>query len=105
MFAFLFLCDLCVFFVFVVLQQLVGKEMEPAFDYFLILDFEATCDEGRSFGPPEIIEFPTVLFNARTWTVEDEFHHYVKPTVNPILTPFCTELTGIQQVHLPFYFT
>ncbi len=31
------------------------------FDYFLVLDFEATCDESKGFKPPEIIEFPTGL--------------------------------------------
>ena len=68
------------------------------YDYFLVLDFEATCDEQRGFNPPEIIEFPTVILNTKTLQPEGEFHHYVKPTVNPKLTAFCTELTGIQQV-------
>ena len=27
----------------------------------------------------------------------DVFHHYVKPVLNPQLSPFCTELTGITQ--------
>jgi len=72
------------------------KKIQP-FDYFLVLDFEATCDEGRGFKHPEIIEFPTVLWNSHTEKVEDEFHHYIKPTLNPKLTPFCTQLTGIQQ--------
>ena len=39
----------------------LSKAAKQNFDYFLILDFEATCDENRSkgFKPPEIIEFPT----------------------------------------------
>lgn len=71
--------------------------MNQKFDYFLILDFEATCDQERSFKPPEIIEFPTVVLNAKTLQKEGEFHYYVKPIVNPKLTPFCIDLTGIQQ--------
>lgn len=26
-----------------------------------------------------------------------QFHEFVRPTENPQLTPFCTQLTGIQQ--------
>lgn len=73
------------------------------FDYYLVLDFEATCDEGRKFGPPEIIEFPTVAIPGNIASREGnvapipEFHYYIRPTVNPKLTNFCMELTGIQQ--------
>lgn len=47
--------------------------LQRKFDYFLILDFEATCDSNRSFHPPEIIEFPVVLLNASTLKIEDEY--------------------------------
>eukprot|EP01097_Dermamoeba_algensis_P008944 TRINITY_DN6154_c0_g1_i3.p1 TRINITY_DN6154_c0_g1~~TRINITY_DN6154_c0_g1_i3.p1 ORF type:complete len:212 (+),score=31.12 TRINITY_DN6154_c0_g1_i3:116-751(+) len=67
------------------------------FDYFLILDFEATCDNNRQFNPQEIIEFPTVVLNAKTLEIETEFHSYCKPVHQPQLTKFCQELTGIQQ--------
>jgi inhibitor of KinA sporulation pathway (predicted exonuclease) len=72
---------------------------EQKYDYLLILDFEATCDKDRSIGSsPEIIEFPTVILNTKTLQQEGEFQRYVRPTVNPILSKFCTELTGITQV-------
>lgn len=45
----------------------------------------------------EIIEFPVLKVNGQTFEVEDTFHRYVRPTVNPVLSPFCTELTGIIQ--------
>jgi len=45
----------------------------------------------------EIIEFPVLKLNATTFEVEDTFHRYVRPTINPALTPFCIELTGILQ--------
>ncbi|CAM9456104.1 unnamed protein product, partial [Ascophyllum nodosum] len=52
----------------------------------------------KRFGPMEIIEFPTILMDARSLEVLDEFRAYVRPVRNPILTPFCTSLTGIQQL-------
>lgn len=39
-----------------------------------------------------------MLIDAKTLEVVGEFHYYVKPLVNPKLTAFCTELTGITQV-------
>jgi len=65
--------------------------------YLAILDFEATCDEDRKFGPSEIIEFPIVLVDTQSLKIVKIFHAYIIPTINPILTPFCTQLTGITQ--------
>ena len=67
------------------------------FKYLFILDFEATCDKDNKSWPNEIIEFPIVVIKTKTFEVIDEIRYYVKPTVNPILTSFCTELTGIEQ--------
>jgi len=79
-------------------QNLSLKNLKPQqFDYFLILDFEAQCEKNQRIRPQEIIEFPTVLLNAKTLQIESEFHMYVKPTARPKLTQFCIELTGIQQ--------
>lgn len=73
------------------------KELQP-YKYYCVVDVEATCERGESFDyPNEIIEFPVVLINSRTNEIIDEFHKYVKPSVNPKLTEFCTELTGITQ--------
>lgn len=44
------------------------------------------------------VEFPAVLLNTSTGEVESEFHTYVQPQEHPILSEFCTELTGITQV-------
>ncbi|KAJ3150514.1 3'-5' exoribonuclease 1 [Geranomyces michiganensis] len=77
---------------------------EQPFDYYLVLDVEATCIETPSgvpfkFGyyPNEIIEFPVVVIDARTLTNAGVFHSYVRPTVNPTLSDFCKNLTGITQ--------
>ncbi|NWI33971.1 ERI2 exoribonuclease, partial [Sula dactylatra] len=43
------------------------------------------------------VEFPAVLLNTSTGETESEFHTYVQPQEHPILSEFCTELTGITQ--------
>ncbi|KAI1233787.1 hypothetical protein IHE44_0004234, partial [Lamprotornis superbus] len=44
-----------------------------------------------------MFEFPAVLLNTSTGVIESEFHMYVQPQEHPILSEFCTELTGITQ--------
>jgi inhibitor of KinA sporulation pathway (predicted exonuclease) len=73
-----------------------NKKNQP-FHYYLVLDFEATCDKDNKAWPNEIIEFPTVIIDATTLANVGEFQQYVKPEINPTLTGFCYELTGIQQ--------
>lgn len=46
------------------------------------------------------VEFPAVLLNTSTGEIESEFHSYVQPQEHPILSKFCTELTGITQVSM-----
>ena len=74
--------------------------------YLCILDFEATCWENSSNKEQmEIIEFSSVLYKITetnnpsnaTYEFISEFSEYVKPTINPQLSKFCTELTGITQ--------
>lgn len=77
-----------------------GCMYESLFDYFVVLDFESTCDDGRRVEPQEIIEFPMVLVDATTGRVQSEFRTYVKPHHHPQLTSFCIQLTGIQQMLL-----
>ncbi|XP_009983144.1 PREDICTED: ERI1 exoribonuclease 2, partial [Tauraco erythrolophus] len=45
-------------------------------------------------------EFPAVLLNTSTGEIESEFHTYVQPQEHPILSEFCTELTGITQAQV-----
>jgi len=68
-----------------------------AFDCYVVLDFEATCDKDREMETQEIIEFPLVLVDAKTLKQVDEFRTYVRPSFHPELTNFCKEFTGIQQ--------
>ncbi|KAJ3272382.1 3'-5' exoribonuclease 1 [Terramyces sp. JEL0728] len=71
-------------------QQKPLPVKKDSYDYYLVFDVEATCKENSSFDyAHEIIEFPVIL--------EKEFHRYVKPQIGPILSDFCTNLTGITQ--------
>ena len=65
-------------------------------DYFLILDFEANQNT-RYPDVKEIIEFPVLKLNVKTLEIESTFHTYVQPTVEPSITAFITDLTGITQ--------
>ena len=74
------------------------------FPYYLIIDFEATCDDRTKAGPSlvpkhemEIIEIGAVLLDGTSLEKVDELGVFVRPVRHPRLTPFCTELTTIQQ--------
>ena len=71
--------------------------VKQPFEYFVVLDFEATCDRGKAPDPQEIIEFPSILLSSETFEVLDEFRSFVRPQHHRLLTPFCLELTGITQ--------
>ena len=45
-----------------------------------------------------LVEFPAVLLNTQSGDIEAEFHQYLQPQENPILSDFCKQLTGISQV-------
>ncbi|MCB0635995.1 MAG: exonuclease domain-containing protein [Lewinella sp.] len=64
---------------------------------FIIFDLEATCWEGR---PPsmtmETIEIGALKVNAYGEVV-GQFQRFVKPTLHPLLSHFCQQLTGINQ--------
>lgn len=70
------------------------------FQYFVVIDFEATCDKGKNPHPQEIIEFPAVIVSSTTGRLESHFQTYVRPTCNQQLSDFCKDLTGIQQVQV-----
>jgi ERI1 exoribonuclease 3 len=64
---------------------------------FVVIDFEATCDEPYNTNPQEIIEFPAIVVDAGGVSDAAEFHTFVRPVVHPRLTRFCVELTGASQ--------
>lgn len=67
------------------------------FRMFLVIDFEATCNQPIQMEPMEIIEFPVLAVDGETFQVKNKFHRFVKPRTNPQLTDFCINLTGILQ--------
>jgi len=75
---------------------MISQDTEQKFDYFLIMDFEATGDVKDS-STWEIIEFPCVILNARTRETEAEFREYVKPTRHKALSDICKQVTKISQ--------
>lgn len=83
-----------------VLRQPRAPARTQVFSHLAVTDLEATCDDRRGFSPPELIELPVVLIDCATGRVEAEFHTYVRPQVNPSLTDFCQELTGITQAQV-----
>lgn len=77
---------------------MLKKTTSYYYDVICVVDFEATCERetSREF-KQEIIEFPAFLVDVKNKKIVSTFHEYVRPVVNPTLTEFCTELTGIKQ--------
>ncbi len=64
---------------------------------YIIFDLEATCWRGRPpKGITEIIEIGAVKID-RYGEANSFFSRFVKPTVNPLLSGFCKNLTSISQ--------
>lgn len=75
---------------------------QQMYDHFLVIDFEATCERKDSIikYDQEIIEFPAFKVNSSTFEIENAFHSFVRPTLNPTLSDFSTQLTGITQTEI-----
>ncbi|XP_061839634.2 3'-5' exoribonuclease 1 [Nerophis lumbriciformis] len=75
-----------------------GPPADTYYDYICVVDFEATCEEDNPADfLHEIIEFPMVLISTHTLEIVETFQEYVKPELNPKLSDFCVQLTGITQ--------
>ena len=73
--------------------------MQISNDWYLIVDVEATCSDDGAVPrhEMEIIEIGAVMQSSRTFEIESEFQTFIRPVRHPVLTRFCTELTGITQ--------
>ena len=82
------------------LMQALGVVL-PVNQPILVIDLEATCDEGDGIPADqmEIIEIGAVWATAEG-KVLDAFQSLVRPVVRPQLTPFCRQLVGIDQVEV-----
>ncbi|WP_188768246.1 3'-5' exonuclease [Emticicia aquatilis] len=63
---------------------------------YIIVDLEATCLENRDNSPNEIIEIGAVCINEKQ-DIIGEFNRFVRPSIHPILSDFCINLTSISQ--------
>jgi inhibitor of KinA sporulation pathway (predicted exonuclease) len=68
---------------------------------FLVVDLEATCADDGSV-PPEAMEIIEIgaVWATQDGSVIDQFQVFVRPLVQPTLTPFCISLTGIRQAYV-----
>ena len=82
------------------LMQALGVVL-PVNQPILVIDLEATCDEGDGIPADqmEIIEIGAVWATAEG-KVLDAFQSLVRPVVRPQLTPFCRQLVGIDQAEV-----
>lgn len=66
----------------------------------IVFDLEATCWNTKGHGNKnEIIEIGAVKLDDNGQQL-DSFQSFVKPTLNPQLSDFCTELTSITQAQV-----
>lgn len=59
-------------------------------DYIFVIDFECTCTQDNSLDIMEIIEFPVVVIDVQKRAIVNTFSSFVKPTIHPELSEFCT---------------
>ena len=64
--------------------------------FFAVMDLELTCDENFPRDKQEIIEIGIVITDLR-FNFIAEISEFVRPVNYPILTDYCTKLTGITQ--------
>ncbi|ORY97118.1 hypothetical protein BCR41DRAFT_228231 [Lobosporangium transversale] len=71
------------------------------YDYYIVLDFEATCDDNKpasellvTAATSEIIEFSWLCVSKTNFAILHEEQRYIRPMSTP-LTPFCQNLTKI----------
>lgn len=72
--------------------------VEPI-NYAVCVDIECTCDNPIQIYPMEVIELACLKVDLTTSikTNKEMFHSHVRPVMNPNLTLFCQDLTGILQ--------
>ena len=73
------------------------------YDFIIALDLEATCDENYQTGVVkvpkdggEIIELSYAVVSVPEKRIVHQKQCFVKP-VDTVVTPFCTQLTGISE--------
>jgi inhibitor of KinA sporulation pathway (predicted exonuclease) len=68
---------------------------------YVIVDLEATCwEQGTKVEKMEIIEIGAVYVEGERFDEISEFQTFVKPSINPIISDFCSKLTHIKQTKI-----
>jgi inhibitor of KinA sporulation pathway (predicted exonuclease) len=76
------------------------RKLEFDMPHWLVIDLEATTEEGGwPVAEMEIIEIGACVVNADGREI-DHFERFVRPARRPLLTPFCRQLTHIQQAQI-----
>lgn len=70
------------------------------FDFFVVVNFKATCSEVKDNSPKEIIKIDAILVDCKTLKVSSKFCEYVKPVHKPYLGSYCEKTTGISQISI-----
>lgn len=67
---------------------------------YIVYDLEATCWENQPPGyVQETIEIGAFKIN-HFGEIRGKFNRFIRPTVHPVLSPFCRQLTGIDQIEV-----
>jgi len=73
----------------------------PMPDLVAVVDLELTCNEEGLLPDTEIIQIgATITRNSSESPILSEFSRFVRPEINPVLTDYCSELTGIGQAEV-----
>lgn len=84
-----------------VMETRTKREMSVEHPHFyLVLEAHGTSDEPPLEDPPEVIELAIVAVDAKTGEVVGDFQRFVRPEVNPDLTPHCVSHTGVSQAQI-----
>ncbi|VEP14293.1 Exonuclease RNase T and DNA polymerase III (fragment) [Hyella patelloides LEGE 07179] len=69
------------------------------YQYFLIIDLEATCSDKKEISRQEmeIIEIGAVIVEADNLKIIDEFQTFIKPIRHPILTSDPAEASSAKE--------
>ncbi|KAL5570325.1 hypothetical protein UlMin_026900 [Ulmus minor] len=68
------------------------------FQYLVVIDFEATCDKDKNPHPQKIIEFPSSKGIKKK--KKKKIIEFPSVIVSSLLSDFCKDLTGIQQIQV-----
>lgn len=84
-----------------VLSQVYPHEFQlQEFQYFVVIDFEAACDKEKNSSPTRDHRVPINFSELHDWADRRFFSNLCATYIYQILTDFCKELTGIQQIQV-----